>query len=231
MPAATINGADNILRFNSRILVVTGAIATTIAAGILVGWWASRSPASISQAVLPPQPVEVAAAQTNRPVYFSKRTPPKAVATKEPVAGAGAADTRVIAGWEDRIDELLKADTASADKAQRLIELYPRLPEEGQVEAAQHLANLLPNEEYAPLGRYLADPKTSAGVLAVLMADVLNRPNELKLPLLLEVARNPDHVKAGDAKRVLELYLDHDYGTNWDAWQAQMQEWLQNNPG
>jgi RecJ-like exonuclease len=89
---------------------------------------------------------------------------------------------------------------------------------------------LLPNEEYAPLGRYLADPKTPAGVLAVLMADVLNRPNALKLPLLLEVARNPDHAKAADAKNVLELYFEHDYGADWNAWQARMQDWLKNNP-
>jgi hypothetical protein len=218
------------VRFNSRILVITGAIAAAIAVGILVGWWASRSPAGISQVVPPPQAVEVAIVQTNRPIAFSKRTPPKAVTTNEPLAEVVAANTSIIANWEDRIDELLKADTASADKAKLLLALFPRLPEEGQAEAAQHLANLLPNEEYAALGRYLADAKTPAGVLAVLMADVLNRPNVLKLPLLLEVARNPDHAKAADAKSVLELYLEHNYGTNWDAWQSKMEDWLKNNP-
>jgi len=51
-------------------------------------------------------------------------------------------------------------------------------------------------------------------VLDVLMADALNRPNGVKLPLLLEVAQNPDNAKAGEAKDLLELYLDGDYGSD-----------------
>jgi hypothetical protein len=48
--------------------------------------------------------------------------------------------------------------------------------------------------------------------------------------LLLDIARNPEHRKASEAKEILELYLEEDYGTNWSVWQQKMTEWLKENP-
>jgi hypothetical protein len=62
------------------------------------------------------------------------------------------------------------------------------------------------------------------------MADALNRPNSLKLPALLEVARTPQHPKAGDAKEVLGFFLETDYGDDWPKWQDKVQAWLKDNP-
>ena len=76
------------------------------------------------------------------------------------------------------------------------------------------MSNLLADAEYAPLGKFLKDSKLPEPVLDVLIVDVLNRPNGLKLPLLLEVAREPQHPKAAEAKDLLELYLEEDYGTD-----------------
>jgi hypothetical protein len=88
----------------------------------------------------------------------------------------------------------------------------------------------VPDENYAALAGYLADAKLPEDVLDVLMADVLNRPNSLKLPALLEVARDPQHPKAGEAKDLLELFLEEDYGTDWNLWQTKTDEWLKANP-
>ena len=57
-----------------------------------------------------------------------------------------------------------------------------------------------------------------------------NRPNAVKLPLLLQTARVPDHPLATEAKEILELYLEEDYGTNWDKWQQEIERWLKENP-
>ena len=43
-------------------------------------------------------------------------------------------------------------------------------------------------------------------ILDVLLEDVLNRPNTIKLPMLLEVARDPQNPKSAEAKDVLELF-------------------------
>ena len=62
------------------------------------------------------------------------------------------------------------------------------------------------------------------------MSDALNRPNSLKLPTLLEVARTTQHPKAGDAKEMLGFFLDTDYGDDWPKWQEKLAEWLKENP-
>ena len=111
-----------------------------------------------------------------------------------------------------------------------MLEMLPHLPEEGQVEVARHLANLLPDSEYPALAKYLADPKMPEAVLDVMLADALNRPNSLKLPLLLEIARQADHPKAGEAKELLELFLEEDHGKDWAQWQAKLDQWLKDNP-
>ena len=218
------------MRSTSKILAAGGFIAVVIAAGVLLGWFGGRDTASVSQPAPLSPSGETAPAQTNRSRFFTRRSQPKVPATNEAPAVVSATDTNLVTNWEERIDELLRANIGEADKAKRMLALLPQFPEEGQAEAAQHIANLLPNEDYAPFGRYLADPKTPAGVLDVLIGDVLNRPNALKLPLLLEVARNPDHSKAAEARQVLELYLEADYGANWDVWQQKVEEWLKKNP-
>jgi hypothetical protein len=61
------------------------------------------------------------------------------------------------------------------------------------------------------------------------MNDLLNRRNTLKLPMLLAIASNTDHPLAGQAKDMLELFLQTDYGTNWNQWSDAVTTWLQQN--
>jgi len=70
------------------------------------------------------------------------------------------------------------------------------------------------------------DPKLPEDTLDTLMADLLNRPNSTKLPMFLDIARNPDHPKHEEARDMLELYLDEDYGADWATWEKKMKEWL-----
>ena len=60
--------------------------------------------------------------------------------------------------------------------------------------------------------------ETPSAVSTLLMNDLLNRHNSLKLPMLLAVASNGDHPLKDQAKDMLELFLQADYGTNWDQW-------------
>jgi hypothetical protein len=138
--------------------------------------------------------------------------------------------TNLITDWEDKLEAILDSNDDDSTKVKQLLAMFPRLPEDGQTEVAQHLSNLVEDKDYAPLGKLLADAKLPETVLDVLVQDVLNRPNSLKLPSLLEVASNPQHPKAEEAKDLLELFLEEDYGTDWAKWQTKMQEWLKNNP-
>jgi hypothetical protein len=46
----------------------------------------------------------------------------------------------------------------------------------------------------------------------------------------LEVARSAQHPRAEEARDFLELFLEEDYGDDWNKWQIQVQEWLKDNP-
>jgi hypothetical protein len=52
----------------------------------------------------------------------------------------------------------------------------------------------------------------------------------VKLPALLGVARDPQNPKAGEAKDILRLFLEEDYGADWAAWQSKVDQWLRDNP-
>jgi hypothetical protein len=132
--------------------------------------------------------------------------------------------------WEQRLDDVLGSNENEAQKATRLLEMFPLLPEDGQIEIAQHLSNLLPDDRYSALSQTLTNAAAPEGVLDVLMTDVLNRPNSLKLPTLLQVARTPNHPKADEARDVLEVFVDENYGTDWAKWEKAIQDWLKENP-
>jgi hypothetical protein len=135
-----------------------------------------------------------------------------------------------LPGWEEKVDAILTSDIADNEKAKKMLEIFPQLAPDAQEEVAHHLSNLVPDEEYAPLGNYLTNAAMPEAVLDVLLEDVFNRPNSVKLPLLLDIARNAQHPKATESRDVLELFLEEDYGNDWSKWQIKMDQWLKENP-
>jgi hypothetical protein len=184
--------------------------------------------------VVSPSPPDPAPPPAPRPPPVVARTapgtsPPVGTAP-DPSTAAAVAPAGAIKDWEQRIDTLLTAPGDEAAKSKELLAMLPNLPEDGQVEAAQHLSNLLADEDFKLLTPTLTNATVSEEVLDVLMTDVLNRPNELKLPALLDVARIPNHPKAEDARDILEVYVDENYGEDWTAWRAAVDKWLKENP-
>lgn len=143
---------------------------------------------------------------------------------------ANASQTNQFSNWETYVDDILASTNEPAEQGRRLFALFGSFPPEGQVETAQHIANLLSDDDYQPFGLQLADTNTLAEVQEVILADVLNRPNKVKLPLLLEVAKSPGHPKADEAKELLELFLENNYREDWQMWSDKITLWLQQNP-
>jgi len=210
-----------------RILAVVVAI---LVIGVSVGWLATRKTVSTDLSI--PATAPSNGVRTDRLPFFPTNSRPRpAEASMNPVSQPqSSTSTNLISDWEDKLEDILGSDADEAIKAQQLLALFPRLPEDGQVEVAQHLSNLVSDEAYAPLGKFLIDSKLSEPVLDVLMVDVLNRPNAVKLPLLLEVARDSQHPKAAEAKDLLELYLEEDYGADWNKLQSKLDQWIKDNP-
>lgn len=224
------------MRIRPGILIAIAAVFAVIIGGRFLGWYGGK-PSEVAGSGEPstPTPGEGAPSETPAPVRTPPSPrPPRPAPLATPVTSTAAvpppAAAATITDWEEKIDGVLTAAEDETQKARRLLAIFPNLPEDGQVEAAQHISNLLPDEEYTPLAQALTNAALAEAVLDVLMTDVLNRPNELKLQTLLEVARTPNHPKAEEALDVLEVFVDENYGQDWAAWKAAVEKWLKENP-
>jgi hypothetical protein len=216
----------------SKILTVTGILAVVVVAGILIGWWGSRDHHRPSQPPADAQSSTTTTLQSPSSTNSAASSVPAESGVPENTAlsaasVASATATNPAPAWEEKLDDILGSDGDDTNKVKQLFELFPRLPEDGQTEVAQHLSNLVPDEDYAPLGQLLGNAKLPESVLDALMSDLLNRPNSVKLPELLQVAQTPDHAKADEAKDLLELYLDENDPAKWPQ---KMKDWLKDNP-
>ena len=214
----------------SKIFLVLGIIAGVLILGGLIGIFAGRNRLNPSPAATPtPATMDAQAASPTgvNPTVHALANP---VDTNPgETAPATAAVSGILTNWEEKVDEILGADTDDTNKVQRLFALFPHVPAESKSEVAQHLSNLV-SDDYARLGELLKDATLADDALDVLMADALNRPNSMKLPQLLEVAQTPSHPKADEAKDILALFLDEDFGTDWPKWKEKMTDWLKDNP-
>ena len=230
-----------------KIAVIVAIIVVVVGIGIAVGWFGSTKPrpnvndappasdaqpsAGTAKQAISPRPDDIAKSKPprHRPVAIGSNSVNLPGSPGSP-GSASANGTNAIPDWEDKVDGILTSDGEDTDKAKKMLEMFPKLAPDAQEEVAHHLSNLTPDEDYSPLGNLLTNSTLPEAVLDVFMEDVLNRPNTVKLPLLLQVAQNPVHPGAQEAKDVLELFLEQDYGTDWATWQAKMQDWLKENP-
>ena len=216
------------MNWTPKIIATLAVAAGVVVAAIWLGVFGNSS----APQPLPTTPGgEIEATKTNRGAFFKPRTRTRTGNTNDAVVPISVTGTNQITNWEETVDALLRDDSGEPNaKAKQLLELLPRFPEAGQVEAAQHIANLIADEDYAPFGAYFTNTNTSVEIQEIILADLLGRPNSIKLPLLLESARLPQHAKAAEAKELLELYLEKDYGEDWELWQKNVEEWLKANP-
>jgi len=209
------------MRNLSKIVWGLGWLILAIVLGCGIGLLVSKN-GSRKVDEPPATPVMEASPATNaEPVVSNPITnAPKTVATEsvpKPLA------------WNDKLNDVLVSEASEDAKANQILAMMATAPDEGKVELAQHLANLTSDENYSGAADLLTNATTLPGVQTVLMNDLLNRNNNLKLPTLLAVARNDAHPLHSEAKDVLELVLQTDKGTNWDEWQTTVDLWLKDN--
>jgi hypothetical protein len=215
----------------SKLLIAIGAITGVVLLGILLAGLSGKEPEPDAQESTS-EPAPPADEETNPSSIFSNRMPREASQTlnnEEPMEASATAPIP-MSGWHDKLEEILGSTSPDAEKAKQMLEMFPTLPADGQEEVARHLTNLLPDEDYGLMRSYLTNASLPEGVLDILLDDVLNRPNSVKMPALLEVARGARPPKAAEAKDFLKLFLEEDYGSDWDKWQAGIEQWLKANP-
>lgn len=211
-------------------------IAAALVCGGLVGWLATRSPKDSIAAPTPETPL------TTVPTNSSTAGKPEQLASTRSSAEELKAKIRAsrkmadsndpnavteLPEWQQKIDDIILANDEIDQKSEKILALLPTLKDpEQMVEAVQHLVNFVTDTNYTTTATLLVNPKTDEAVLQTLMADLLNRGNELKLPLFLQLAKDDNHPLVAEARELLQIYIQEDHGTNWVAWDKAVQQWL-----
>ena len=164
----------------------------------------------------------------NRTQPRVRTTSPRRSATEPPSPSAPAQfsdDHREL----DETLQLFPGNTATdiANTAQALIDLLPKLTKSGQTECAEHISNLLSDEEYPRVLQIWENPDSDPDVLKVFATDLMNRPARVMMPVMLGAIKILNHPYHEEAKRTMQIHLDQDHGDNIPQWENAMNAFLE----
>ena len=187
---------------------------------------------------LAPHAAPIAALPKLQPVASNPATPPKSAPSQQfapqtapEVETAPVPQPAAMTEDDRQIDEVLRlypgnTNADHTNTAQSLINLLPALSKDGQVECAQHISNLLSNEEFKRVMPIWRNPSFNPDVIEVFATDLLNREHQVMLPAMLDAVRMPNHPYYEEAKTTLQVFLDEDYGNDVGKWEIAMKDFL-----
>jgi hypothetical protein len=123
---------------------------------------------------------------------------------------------------EDKLHLWLTESETPADAANSILANWKDLSDPGRTAAAQHLANLVADDQFQPVANILLDLKSSRDVQSILFADILNRQDSVKWPLIMKVLETKDHPLSQEARTILTVVLGRDFGDDWSKWQERV---------
>lgn len=223
----------------SKILSIIGFVIAAVAVACFIGWFASRDASketgqtqAESNSGTRTDAFFKTGPATRTAVEVANMEAAKVKKAAEDAAAAAAASNAVSAQAEEKIDEILGGDLDEDKKAEEMLKYYPKLSPAAQSDVIGHILNLASDEGFAPVGKILVNPKTPEDVADQIMNDLGNRPGSVRMPLLLQVARDKNNPKAAEAKELLEVYIEPDVelGDDWDKWEAATKKYLEENP-
>ncbi len=125
--------------------------------------------------------------------------------------------------WEDKIQEILSSSEDDSAVCLSLIGIVKQVPTASQSVIAAHITNLASDEDYKHLIPLMRDRTLGARFHQDIALDALNRPDEIKLPVMLEIAASDWHPAAEKIRDVLALILGENPGEDWDRWRELVQ--------
>jgi hypothetical protein len=218
---------NSIAKVGKTLALVAGLAMAAIGAGLLIAWYMGDHEAA--PPVTPPDSDPLSAFKAGS---LSTPTNPFTNGLSPSSLDRGwtnPAEPPDPRSWDQRLDDILLRGGEVNDKSDAILKLIKVAPPEAQVELSHHLVNMTQDDHYDGVAELLTNATTQTAVATVLMNDLLNRRNTLKVPMLLAIARNQDHPLKDQARDMLELFLQADYSTNWDQWASAVDVWLQAN--
>jgi hypothetical protein len=207
------------------------ALAGIAALLIALGWYlVSPNPSALSPespALPPPTTLNTEPAEPSSLPASPQPAPTPKPANADPAPSPAATG---LAAWELKIDEALRTQADHSTIAKVLLQQIPYMPPEGQQAAAQHITNLISDKDYLDVIPYVQNSKIGDGFQEIIVSESLNRPNSVKLPVLLASARMPKHPMKETAISILSVLLDQNHGNDWAKWEAAVNEALKQQP-
>jgi len=192
----------------------------------LVGWLAGRSP-ELEPAPETDTPLVVVTnfgPTPEHPLIMlpDMATPPTEAADPGGYPAGLAPDVSNTA-WEQDLEQIVLGDFDGGNKVGRLSELMKTAPEWGRAEIAQYLAGATPSDQFGPASEVLTNSQQPEAVFRAMWPDLLNRPDPVKLPLLLDIAQNDQHPMQHQAQDMLSYVFSSETATNAGQWQVAVQ--------
>ena len=127
-------------------------------------------------------------------------------AAASPANKEAVAREKAVKAWESLVDQVAEQkDQPPEANAQRLKETFDRLDKADQMDGIRRALNLFPNEQFASLYAILFDKAEDPEVLDAIFSDALNRPEELKNPLMKELRKDREHPLFFESARILDV--------------------------
>ena len=122
------------------------------------------------------------------------------------------------------------AETFAAEDSgklhRKMLALLLDAPAKHQTNLADHVANLTPDDDYAPIAWLITERGVTDAALRALLEDLHERPADLKLPVMATILSQVDHPGAPGAEHALHVYLQVNHGYPSDAWHAEVETFL-----
>jgi len=203
---------------NTRTIL---AIAAVVVVGAVVAFALLQKPPTP-----PPTPLALATPTPAETPFPAPGNVPPVAANSPAAPAAPQVPNTVPPAWENTIDGILRSNVSESQMAQMLINILPTLPEDGQIEAANHISNLLPDSDYGSVRPLLLNSNLPESVLSVFFTDLMNRNDPTKLNAFLDIAQISNHPFQAEALSDLQIYVGQDYGTNWAQWRTAVDQYL-----
>ena len=128
------------------------------------------------------------------------------------------ADEIRLKAWEDFLEPYFEETGTNreitVDEMIRTKELFDSLNEEQRSDEIGHTMNLIPDESIGLLYGILFDPAEGAEITDTIFCDILNRDEDIKMPVLRQLLKMKGHPCSEDAQHILSVVGDEDEDSN-----------------
>jgi len=131
--------------------------------------------------------------------------------------------------WSPQAVEEAFAAEGAGTRHRQMLSLLMGAPEENKPDLADHVANLTPDDEYAPVAWLISNRGVTGAAMQALLQDLHERPADIKLPVMAEILSQADHPGAPGAEHALNIYLQVSHGYPSAAWRKEVATFLATN--